>query len=131
MKVNVRIGSHTYEVEVGDLYARPVIATVAGEQYEVWPEEGTAELLPLPPAPVARPAENGAVQRIVAPLPGVIRSVAVAAGADVTVGQELCVLEAMKMNNVVRSPRGGKIAAVHASVGQHVQHHDLLFEFMP
>jgi hypothetical protein len=41
MKVIVRIDSQQYEVEIADLYARPVIATVDGQRFEVWPEIGT------------------------------------------------------------------------------------------
>jgi len=40
----------------------------------------------------------------------------------VTVGQELCVLEAMKMNNPIRSTANGTVTAIHISVGQQIQH---------
>ncbi len=73
----------------------------------------------------ARQAE-GAVR---APIPGVIVSVAVQPGQAVTVGQELCVLEAMKMKNVIRAPRAGVIAAVRVAVGQTVKHKDVLVEY--
>jgi hypothetical protein len=39
MKIHVKIEDTTYEVTVGDLQARPVIASVDGEDFEVWPEE--------------------------------------------------------------------------------------------
>ena len=58
-----------------------------------------------------------------------IISVAVAAGDQVEVGQELCVLEAMKMKNVIRAPRAGEIGKVLVTAGEHVQHHDVLMEF--
>jgi propionyl-CoA carboxylase alpha chain len=66
---------------------------------------------------------------VLAPIPGVIVSIAVEPGAEVEQGQELCILEAMKMKNVIRSPRAGQIAAIKVSAGQHVKHHDLLMEF--
>ena len=47
------------------------------------------------------------------PMPGLIVSVAVAAGQEVKVGQELCILEAMKMENVLRAERDGTVAEVH------------------
>jgi propionyl-CoA carboxylase alpha chain len=46
------------------------------------------------------------------PMPGLIISVGVAEGQDVKAGQELCVLEAMKMENVLRAERDGTIAEV-------------------
>jgi biotin carboxyl carrier protein len=132
MKVKVRIDGHTYEVEVGDLNARPIVAVVAGEQYEIWPEEEQSSR-PVPGSAAAGPgpAGNGAIKVVLAPLPGVIGTVAVQPGSEVVVGQELCTLEAMKMNNTIRSPRAGQIAVVHVSAGQHVQHHDVLVEYLP
>ena len=46
------------------------------------------------------------------PMPGLIVAVTVAAGQDVKLGQELCVLEAMKMENVLRAERDGVIGEV-------------------
>ncbi len=46
------------------------------------------------------------------PMPGLIISVGVGEGQDVKAGQELCVLEAMKMENVLRAERDGTIAEV-------------------
>lgn len=54
---------------------------------------------------------------------------AVKVGQEVTRGQELCILEAMKMKNTLRSPRSGVISRVHVSVGEPVKYHDSLFEF--
>jgi biotin carboxyl carrier protein len=66
---------------------------------------------------------------VLAPIPGVILSVAVCAGATVKVGQELCVLEAMKMKNAIRSTRAGVIANVYVSEGDHVKHGQVLVDF--
>jgi biotin carboxyl carrier protein len=65
----------------------------------------------------------------VAPLPGVVASIAVHPGTVTSIGQELCVLEAMKMKNAIRAGRAGRIAAVHISVGQHVRHNDPLVDY--
>jgi propionyl-CoA carboxylase alpha chain len=46
------------------------------------------------------------------PMPGLIVSVAVASGQDVKLGQELLILEAMKMENVLRAERDGTVAEV-------------------
>jgi propionyl-CoA carboxylase alpha chain len=81
---------------------------------------------------IARPVGNhhGDVGNAIrAPIPGVILSIAVREGTEVAIGQDLCILEAMKMKNSIRSPRKGVIAKVHALVGQSVQHHEILMEF--
>ncbi len=57
---------------------------------------------------------------ISAPLPGVIVALRVKAGDTVRAGQELAVLEAMKMENSIESPRSGTIISVNVSVGDTV-----------
>ena len=47
-------------------------------------------------------------------------AVRVQAGQRVTKGEELLVVEAMKMENALRAPRDGVVRAVHASVGEMV-----------
>ena len=59
---------------------------------------------------------------IKAPLPGIIVSISVKEGDRVESGQELCVLEAMKMNNPIRSTLIGRVKTIHITVGQQVQH---------
>ena len=147
MNYKVKIAGRIFDVQIADLNARPVLAIVDGVEVEVWPEEDSvlpAQPAPAPgPRPASRPAAaapapekpappaNGASlsKAVRAPIPGVIISIAVQPGADVTTGQELCVLEAMKMKNVIRATRSGKIAAVKVSNGQHVAHHDVLMEY--
>lgn len=147
MKVTVRVDSEQYEVQIADLYARPIVAEVDGRRYEVWLEEttvvrptpaapatpaGTPVPTPAPPpGPAAAPptTNNGSAHAILAPIPGVIVEIAVRPGDQVEPGQQVCVLEAMKMKNIIRSPRGGTIGEIHVSTGQHVKHHDLLMEF--
>ncbi len=142
MKLRVQIDSQTYEVEVGDLNTRPILATIDGETFEVWPEEqgaaSAAQTAVRPstavsaPAPVAAPAAAGSgdsSKAVLAPIPGVIISINVKEGDSVTVGQEVCVLEAMKMKNSIRANRAGKIAAVRVSTGDQVRKGQALMEF--
>lgn len=146
MKLRVKIGETFYEVEVEDINTRPVIARVNGEAFEVYPEESTpqpapaafepapqASTVPRPPQPVvvapkAAPVSAGG-NAVTAPIPGVILSISVKIGDEVASGQELCILEAMKMNNAIRANRAGKISAIHVTPGDHVAHNQLLMEF--
>ena len=74
-------------------------------------------------APAARkpsgPAGKGAV---CAPMPGVILEVSVKAGDTVERGQQVAILDAMKMHNVIGAPRAGTIAEVFVEAGQNVDH---------
>jgi glutaconyl-CoA/methylmalonyl-CoA decarboxylase subunit gamma len=150
MKIKVKIDEQLFEVEINDLAARPIVALVDGQCFEVWPEEesspastpgGMAQVVQSAPAAAAAPAPKPVVpappagdvdkaKAVLAPIPGVILTVAVCAGATVKVGQELCVLEAMKMKNAIRSTRAGKIANVYISEGDHVKHGQVLVDFV-
>jgi 3-methylcrotonyl-CoA carboxylase alpha subunit len=53
-------------------------------------------------------------------MPGRVSAVKVAVGARVRKGEELLVVEAMKMENALRAPRDGVVRAVHVAVGEMV-----------
>ncbi len=57
---------------------------------------------------------------VTAPIPGLITKIAVAAGDTVTQGDQLLILEAMKMENEIVAPQGGTVSAVHVQAGQTV-----------
>jgi len=63
---------------------------------------------------------------ILAPMPGKIIAVEVAAGDTVTKGQKLLTLEAMKMEHTLTAPFDGVVAELNASAGQQVQVEALL-----
>lgn len=140
MKMLLKIKNESFEVEIGDLNARPILATVNGEVIEVMPEleAETAPLQPVPQvvstsAPVtpkpAAPAPSAGGNSVLAPIPGVIEAIKVREGDVVESGQELLILEAMKMKNSIRAPRAGKIARILVSVGDQVPHNQALIEF--
>ncbi len=140
MKINIKIQDTTYQVKVGDMQTRPILVEVDGEQFEVWPEEAaTASNSPrpatVPAALPEKPSINGNSNSITskpgavsAPIPGVIIEIKVSEGETVAYGQELCVLEAMKMKNSIRASRAGKVKKIHISVGDQVQQGKLLVE---
>ena len=77
----------------------------------------------------ARPkAEVGNPNHIGAPMPGVVASVSVQAGAQVKEGDLLLTIEAMKMETGIHADRDGSIKAVHVGAGQQIDAKDLLVE---
>ncbi|MBZ0319519.1 MAG: acetyl-CoA carboxylase biotin carboxyl carrier protein subunit [Anaerolineae bacterium] len=136
MKYRMTVNDQTYEVEIIDLHASPVLVTVDGERFEVLPEMVELEIArpapkPVNPQPRATPSNGGSStprnpNAIPAPIPGVIVSIAVKVGEVISVGQEVCILEAMKMKNVIRANRAGRIEDIKVSVGQQVRHSDVL-----
>jgi biotin carboxyl carrier protein len=65
-------------------------------------------------------------QHIVAPMPGKVIRLLVNVGDAVEAGQGLLVIEAMKMQNEIRSPKRGKVERLHAAEGQAVNAGDVL-----
>jgi acetyl/propionyl-CoA carboxylase alpha subunit len=66
----------------------------------------------------ARPAARHETGALETPMPGRVSAVKVAVGQRVAKGEELLVVEAMKMENALRAPRDGVVGALHASVGE-------------
>ena len=84
-----------------------------------------AELHALMPAQKARRA----LEYLLSPMPGLLVSVTVEAGQAVKAGEELAVVEAMKMENVLRADRDGVVAAVHARPGDSLVVDQAILEF--
>ena len=142
MKIQVVIDNQSYTVEIDNIHARPVLVTVHGEEFEVWPEAAEEAEVSKTAAPVIsvpvmetvpsalEPPENTSGGRdVLSPLPGVIVAILVKPGDAVTRGQELCTLEAMKMKNAIRANREGKIASIEVGVGDQVSHGQVLITF--
>lgn len=66
---------------------------------------------------------------VVSPMAGQLISVAVKAGQKVALGQELVIVEAMKMQNVLRSQRDGVIKSIKVEAGKSVGLDEVLIEF--
>ncbi|HSE75195.1 MAG TPA: biotin/lipoyl-containing protein, partial [Dongiaceae bacterium] len=66
---------------------------------------------------------------LLSPMPGLLVTVAVQEGQDVKAGQELAVVEAMKMENLLRAERDGKVAKLHAKPGDSLSVDQVIVEF--
>ena len=119
--VSVERGPGSSELEVA----------VDGEKHRVGVEE-EEKAAPSAPRPSAArkpaPKATSAGGKILAPLPGVVLSVAVAPGDSSRAGDTLLVLEAMKMENVIRADSDCTVQAVHVRKGDKVEASQLLME---
>jgi biotin carboxyl carrier protein len=108
-EVQVRVNGEKFQIHVNDVEKAGAVAESPG---------------PVPPvsaeSPPPEPTASGA--QLISPLPGTVISVAVEAGQHVAAGDELIVIEAMKMNNRIRSPRSGTVGRILVQVGQQVSH---------
>ena len=144
MKIHVKIQGKTFEVKIGDIQARPIQAEVDGKIFEVWPEETlfpSETSMPVSSTPqVSHPIQpidtnwshaksKEKFSSVIAPIPGVIIEISVNIGDSVSYGQELCVLEAMKMKNSIRANKDGSIKKILINIGDHVRQSQMLMEF--
>ena len=83
-----------------------------------------AELMKL--MPVKAPPDTS--RHLLAPMPGLLVSVAVKPGDEVKAGEELAVLEAMKMENTLRAERDGVIAKINFEPGASLEVDELIME---
>ncbi len=141
---DVRVNNVAYSVEVpqGPTAGAPVYATPSpaappppvpsAPPPAARPKAPEAAPTPPPTAPVpaaAPPAQASSDSMVVAPMPGIILSIAVKEGDEVNAGDTILVLEAMKMENEIHAPRAGKVKKVHVSEGAEVRSGSELVEF--
>lgn len=143
----ITVDGTTFMVEVPDQLKPPATVIVDGQPVIVdWqrlsavaegalnrPVKPPAAPNVLPPAAAGEaPAPPGAptlANAIIAPMPGKVLAVKVAPGDQVAYGQELLVLEAMKMAQSIRSARAGTIATVHVAANDSVRQGQALVTF--
>ncbi len=118
----------TYQVEVRevDLLKKTVSFRMGGRKYEVLVQDKYDELLKQ------LGMERGAgaqAKELKAPMPGKVLSLEVANGASVAEGDPLLILEAMKMENVIKSPREGVVHSIHVDTNQVVEKNEILISF--
>lgn len=148
--VTVRIGEQWYTVAVGDLTQSPVTVTVDGETFliDVAVDSGPAPPRPRsgrPPSSLSAPAApapaaaastsapggpaiptNDDILR--SPMPGRVMSVLVRPGDAVAAGAEVCVVEAMKMEQSILAHRDGVVKTVFVQPMDSVNANDPLVE---
>ena len=106
---------------------RKFSVNVNGTRYEVEVEEIDAKTIAAAPkAEPAKAAPAGAGTEVRSPMPGNILQVNVNPGETVKEGQQLMILEAMKMENEILAPCAGKVASMMVAKGSSVESGALL-----
>jgi propionyl-CoA carboxylase alpha chain len=77
--------------------------------------------------PVVAASDTG--KKLLCPMPGLVVSIAVSEGQEVKAGETLAVVEAMKMQNVLRAERDGTVKKIYASPGATLAVDALILEF--
>ncbi|MDX9862211.1 MAG: biotin/lipoyl-containing protein [Rhodospirillales bacterium] len=106
--------------------------TVEGRTYDVTVEvlDGPGDVSHAPPAAIAhaRPAvaHAGEPTSVVSQLAGTVVSIQAEVGQSVVDGEQLMVIEAMKMNTTVTAPRAGAVTAIAVETGSVVEEGQVL-----
>ena len=126
-RMKVLVDEQWYVVELDAISTNPVRVLVDGEPVEVEVEGLPAAESPGPLAAAAG-APSGQVTAVRAPMLGVIVSIAVQEGDQVNAGDQLCVLEAIKLQQAIRAPVAGVVRTVHVQPGQNVTATEVIVE---
>lgn len=132
------ISGNDYDVHIRDIEDNVAEVDVNGTLYEVTihNEIRTTKTPRLVRKPVEKLPGEGQIKKaastgkyqLTAPLPGTILKLNVSVGDVVSEGQNILVMEAMKMENQVQTTRGGEVIAIKVNVGDAVQQDDVLIE---
>ena len=136
-RYTITLQGQTFDVTVlDDPRGERVRVEVDGEVFEVGVEAApvVAEASVVEAAPTVAPSSTpkssvATDNTVVAPLPGVIKSVAVRPGQEVAPDDELIVIEAMKMDNVIRATRVGTIGTIHVAEGRQVAYGEPMLDY--
>ena len=118
---NVAVNGVSYQIEM----EKPVAATpkpAAPKPVQTQAPKAAPAAAPAPaaPKPAAAPAPAAGGKALKAPLPGVINDIKVAVGDQVTEGQVVLILEAMKMENEITAECSGTVTAISVNKGDSV-----------
>ncbi len=129
MKLKITVHGVAYEVDVEVLDAKDEFAPAAPLPSRAPVAAGPSAAASAQP-PAARPAPGAApAGSVVSPIAGTVVEVKCKPGDQVTEGQVLLVIEAMKMNTSISAPSAGTVKAVPKAAGDTVRENEVLVEF--
>ena len=124
--IRVKVGERWFNVQVDNLSSSPITALVDGTPYQVEIEGRTPTAVvpapaplpvqpaqPPPPPPAAPSLGAGSDKVIRSPMPGKVLAITVRPGESISADQEVCVVEAMKMEQSITAGVSGVIKAIH------------------
>ena len=135
----IKVGDNWYTVQVGDITHSPVEVTVEGDTFQVEVDvlppparrrrgRTRAAGLEAPPLPDRFRSNSPSDNVLRSPMPGRVISILVRPGDSVLTGDEICVVEAMKMEQSIRAPRDGVVKSVYVQPMDPVKADDPLVE---
>lgn len=127
-RILFRTGTKIYKIDNITIENQQVSFTINGAHVESTVKD-EQELL-LEKLGFASSAKHSA-GNILAPMPGKILDILITAGDEISAGQPLLILEAMKMENEIKAVSDGIIGALHVKKGDNVEKNQTLLEINP
>ena len=137
-KYKFTIRGNDYDVHLKDIEDNVAELDVNGTIYEVeiHGEVKTTKTPTLIRKPVEKMPGEGQIKKkestgkhkVTAPLPGTILKINVSVGDVVSEGQNVLIMEAMKMENQVQTTKGGEVTSIKVNNGDSVLQDDVLIE---
>lgn len=133
------INGKDYKVKVNSLEENVADIEINGKNYKVnFRQIGSVEQTvkrssssqpsDKPVLQFERKSEGEQVKKVLAPLPGVVLNVLIKEGEHVKEGQDLLIMEAMKMENAIHSPYSGKVLKINVKKDDTIAEGDVLVE---
>jgi len=113
----IDVNGTIYEVQIRGEVKTSKTPTLIRKPVEILPGEGQI-----------KKKESTGKHQVTSPLPGTIIKINVSVGDTVTEGQNLLVMEAMKMENQVQTGKSGEVLSIKVKVGDTVMQDDVLIE---
>lgn len=139
----LEINGKEYKVKINSFGSEKATLTVNGEEYKVGLKDlGIREIPEVESRSkpkkkskskdqkqkTKKPDSTPTSKKINAPLPGLIIEIQVKIGDEVKAGQDILVMEAMKMENEIQSTHSGTVKAIKVEEGDNVYEGDVLIE---
>lgn len=118
--------SYTAELVEADYEAKKFVVKVNGERHEIQIKDRFDLLLDKLGL---NQANTRKMNDLRAPMPGLVLEIKAQPGQEVKQGDPILILEAMKMENILKAPGDGKIRAVKVHIRQNVEKNQVLVEF--
>ena len=136
----ITVDDKSYSVNIGRIEDDKVEVTLGGRTFSVGIEHPGKKSQKTPvlsrgravpdassaPDRTSAPGQTSGIGKILAPLPGAVLKILVAVGDQVTEGQTVAVMEAMKMENEIEAPVSGKVSKIDVKEGDTILENALI-----
>lgn len=119
-------GHKVYSISVINTTENGLTLDIDGHSFEVSVKDHIAQILEDLGMDVTA---SEVVNEINAPMPGSIIDIMVTEGQEIKEGDTILILEAMKMENIIKSPVNATVQKLHVSKGQNVEKNHVLVSF--